>query len=151
MRYHYKCLSEWLMLKKNKKLTTSILVKMWNDSNSHILFIGIRDGTVTWEKSLTAILFLGIYTSKIRIYVYLKSFTIMSTETLFMITSNCKQPGCSLTGKWGRLPGRAQDSKSRGCDFKPHVGRGVYLKKQTQKQENEEIDHGILGQILLNN
>ena len=33
--------------------------------------------------------------------------------------------------------GRACDSWSQGCEFKPYVGHGAYLKKQQQKPENK--------------
>ena len=82
-----------------------MLERMLSDRNSHSLLMGIQNGTVALEDSLTvssktkhtlpydpAIALFGIYQKDLKTYVHVKTSTQAFITTFFIIAKTWKQP-----------------------------------------------------------
>lgn len=79
-----------------------MLVRMWNDRNSHSLWVGMQNGAATWKTVWQfffiklnmlvpydpAIALLGIYPMELKTYVHTENCTWMFLVTSFIIVEN---------------------------------------------------------------
>ena len=89
-----------------------MLTRMWSNRNSHLLLIGMQNGTATLEDSFSfltklnillphnpAIMLLGVYPNELKTYVHTKTCTWMFIPAFFIIAKTWKPLRCPSVGK----------------------------------------------------
>ena len=105
-------LSEW---PRSRTLSTrQMLVRLWNDRNSHSLLVGMEKSVQPLQKTVwqfltkinmflphnSAITFLDIFSDELKTYVHVKTCTWIFIATFFIVAKTWKQPRCPSIGQW---------------------------------------------------
>lgn len=139
--------SRMAKFKKTKFLKCQVLVRMWNNWSSHILLVGMQNGSLIWKtvwkfprklKNMSHHFHSWIFTLEKWKYVYTKTCKQLFLITLFIIARTWVQPKWQSKGEWiYKLWYIYTNGTLKGINF--WYGHGWFSQTLFQKWQTEKL------------